>query len=255
MFTEFDQTVMAFGLLGDAPTAASFAELTLPEDELDALLDAEPGSDFNFSTEEFAALARVSGTNEAGAVAKRRSEIMQTLRSLLAARVIAYQARGLEGLTLYDRGDGDSVDPKADLVHAMPKLDGLPDELVGYRHALVEFPGGHSPNVEHQFLWILQEFNDRPAVVLTHRLYTKTETGMFAIQRNYYVGHTFAALQISVGAFVLGDDSLLFYTNRTYTEQVAGFGSSVAHSIGRKMMSDEVEDALRNSIELLKKKY
>jgi hypothetical protein len=44
----------------------------------------------------------------------------------------------------------------------------------------------------------------------------------------------------------------VLYTNRTYTEQVAGFGSGAAHAIGRKIMSAEVEGALRTILERLR---
>jgi hypothetical protein len=37
-----------------------------------------------------------------------------------------------------------------------------------------------------------------------------------------------------------GEDTLIFYTNRTFTDQVAGFGSGTKHTIGRKMMLGEV---------------
>ena len=44
-----------------------------------------------------------------------------------------------------------------------------------------------------------------------------------------------------------GDRSFLFYTNRTFTEQVAGFGSSLRHAVGRKRMMASI---VRNFEEL-----
>ena len=104
-------------------------------------------------------------------------------------------------------------------------------------------PGGAGvgpSEVESRLLWLLQEINGRPAVVLAHRMLGKDSGNAFLAQRDFYVAHTFDALQVIVGCYGMTEGSILFYTNRTYTEQVAGFGSSAAHAIGRKMMTAEV---------------
>ena len=69
-------------------------------------------------------------------------------------------------------------------------------------------------------------------------------------QRDFYVSHTFDALQIIIGALPKGPDrSVIIYANRTYTEQVASFGSGAAHSIGRKIMVKEVRTMIESILE------
>ena len=54
------------------------------------------------------------------------------------------------------------------------------------------------------------------------------------------MAHTFDTLQVVTAVFAFEGESLAVYTNRTYTEQVAGFGSAAAHRIGRGIMEGEV---------------
>ena len=57
VFFEINRTILAWGQIQDIPaTAATFAELVLPDDELDKLLKIAAGSDFNLSADEIALL-------------------------------------------------------------------------------------------------------------------------------------------------------------------------------------------------------
>jgi hypothetical protein len=106
--------------------------------------------------------------------------------------------------------------------------------------------------VENQFTWQIQSIQERPTVVLVHRALEKHQDYLAAGRREYFVGQSFNSLQLIVGAFSFGDDTLVFYTNRTFTDQVAGFGSGTKHKVGRKMMLGEVEklfQAVRASFE------
>jgi hypothetical protein len=40
------------------------------------------------------------------------------------------------------------------------------------------------------------------------------------------------------------DSSVLFYSNRTYTDQVAGFGSVTKHSVGGKQLAEGIKALL-----------
>ena len=87
----------------------------------------------------------------------------------------------------------------------------------------------------------MQELVGRPAVVLAHRAQNEGTQVQFLLQRDFFVGHTFDALQILMGVVPAGEDQcVLFYTNLTFTEQVTGFASSAAHGIGRKIMTGEI---------------
>ena len=111
----------------------------------------------------------------------------------------------------------------------------------GFYGAFRNFPADASPSVESQLTWQIQSIQERPTIVLVHQMIEKHEDYAVAGLRQYYIGQSFNSLQIIAGAFPFADDTLLFYTNRTFTDQVAGFGSGAAHKIGCKVMLGEIE--------------
>ena len=92
---------------GASPVFAPIGYTADEKREVDKLLRAEPGDDFNFSKEELA-LARQAATG-GGAPAKAAAGIM---RRVLEGRYIAYRNAGLEGLPPYARSDGGLNHPR-----------------------------------------------------------------------------------------------------------------------------------------------
>jgi hypothetical protein len=232
-----DKTIHAWGMLAAPITAASFAKLELPADELEKLAGDDAGSEFHLSKEEQELLAkRLAGV----AGAEKPKAAMAAYREILAGRATAYQARGLAGIAPYQSGRK-QLTPADYLKNALPVAGGVVDkEAPEFRKWLVSYPSGGKVANE-QFVWLLQELNGRPAAILAHRAQSTDERLDLLVQRDFYVGHTFEALQILSGAVPSSEQSsVLFYTNRTFTHQVAGFGSSAAHAIGRKIMVGEI---------------
>jgi hypothetical protein len=64
------------------------------------------------------------------------------------------------------------------------------------------------------------------------------------LSRDFYVGHSFNDSQAAAGALPVNDGVVIFYANRTASDQVAGFMSSMRHSIGRGMMRDSLVEAM-----------
>lgn len=252
-FFEVDRTIHAWGSIEEFPvTAASLAKLVIPDAELDELLGVRPGSDFNLSEAEIVSLQATAKRLKGRSKLERRNGIMQTYRELLALRVEAYRNGGVDGIAPFYRGRKFSY-PAKDLADAIPS----PDSPIA-RHApefyrrLREKPidatfRSDAQGVEDRFLWVLQELNGRPAVILAHRVVGLEAGEAFMAQRDFYVSHTFDALQVLVGVLPNGPDkSIIIYSNRTYTEQVAGFASGAAHSIGRRMMAKEVQTLIES---------
>ncbi|MGI9431797.1 MAG: hypothetical protein ACR2PQ_06275, partial [Myxococcota bacterium] len=94
---------------------------------------------------------------------------------------------------------------------------------------------------EHQLFWAVQKGRDRAAPVLFHRtLYQDTDGEVF-FERRFYSAYDYDALQITAGVIPLAQGGCaLFYVNRTYTSQVAGFGGSAKRSIGRQLLQQEL---------------
>jgi hypothetical protein len=68
----------------------------------------------------------------------------------------------------------------------------------------------------------------------------KPEKYLLATFREFYVGHSYNSLHIVVGALPGKEGTVIFYMNRTSTDQVAGFGGGLKRKIGSGMLRDEV---------------
>jgi hypothetical protein len=67
-----------------------------------------------------------------------------------------------------------------------------------------------------------------------------TGAGEVILARQFYAGHSYNSNQLTIACLPYRDGSLVFYANRTFTDQVAGFGSSLKHSIGREQAQNEM---------------
>jgi hypothetical protein len=59
-------------------------------------------------------------------------------------------------------------------------------------------------------------------------------------ERQFYVEHSYNSLSLMAGVMPLSGGTIVLYSNRTSTDQVAGVGSGLRHSIGSKQMRDEI---------------
>ena len=235
---EADTTILDWGTIGDNVSGATFAKLRLPADELAKLAGKDVDDDFNLSGDELALLEKRKSAAKSDA--DRKNAAMETYREILAGRVNAYRSKGLAGVMPYKHGSDESS-PRKDLESALPVKGGVVQrEAPGFYDYLHGYPNGGSA-ANAKLVWLLQVLNGRPAVILAHRAESPGDNATVFAQRDFFVGHTFDALQVLGGLVPVGEhESALFYTNSTFTEQVAGFGSGAAHGIGRKIMTKEI---------------
>ena len=86
-----------------------------------------------------------------------------------------------------------------------------------------------------------------------HRIIYSAQTGELILSRQFYAGHSYNSNQLVIACLPYLDGSLVFYANRTFTDQVAGFGSGLKHSIGQKQAKSEISKLLKNLHSILKK--
>ena len=238
---EADKTILSRGAIPDgAVTAESFASLKFDSAELDKLLQVEPGSDFNLSQSEIEKLQGIAKANQSAPTARQREAVAQGYREILAKRVNTYRKGGLTGIAPFSRG-GDEAHPGKELSLAVGEMKVVEKRAPTFYGAFKNFPEDAAPSVENQFTWQIQSIQERPTVVLVHHSLEKHQDYAAAGRRELFVGQSFNSLQMIAGAFSFGEDTLVFYTNRTFTDQVAGFGSGTKHKVGRKMMLGEIE--------------
>lgn len=256
---EITRDILDFSYISDSsPVENSFAGIGLQPDEVEEvskLLRVRPGLTFNMSKAEikrFKAIARRFKSRGA----ERDTRVQQALNSeyqaLLMARYNAYLQGGLKEIAPYYRGSGKRARPDRELFAGGAVATLMKDLIPDFYQAFVNYPQHSGDGVENQFLLSKEVIEGRPAFILGHRMFRFEQKYAVMTERQFYVGHTYNSQQIIVGSIAVEEGTLVFYQNRTSTDRVAGFASSLKHMIGRKLMRDQIIhhfEALRRSLE------
>jgi len=112
--------------------------------------------------------------------------------------------------------------------------------------ALLNFPSALPVGAEEKFFWLNREVQSRPTAILVHRVMLRMGAGEVILSRQFYAGHSYNSNQLTIVCLPYRDGSLVFYMNRTFTDQVAGNASSLKHSIGNEQERDEIVKLLKN---------
>ncbi len=235
-----DNDVTAEGIIHKQATQESFKKFSLKagSDEAENFMAATPGNEFNLSTGEFQSIKAASSESTEAA--------SQTYRAILQQRLQAYRQNGLKGIATYDRGNGTEANPAEELRSATQDSKLLaryfPDVYKAWLNYPVAFPDG----TDEGFYWLNRRVEGRPTAILGHRVIVSSAAGEVILARQFYVGHSYNSNQLIIACLPYLDGSLVLYANRNFTDQVAGFGSGLKHSIGREQMRGEIIKRLRN---------
>lgn len=219
--------------------------------EIDKLLSSDRAKNFHLSSEEQAMLEKqLAGlnANQSGSTEKA----MAAYREVLAGRFEAYAKSGLDGVAPYVDGSNTLL-PAATLKSATEQAKSfLSKHFPDFWAALDGFPKNGSQAIASDFYWVDRKVEGRPAAVLVHHLYEATDDYLMVSQRQYYVGHTYESLQMFGLAMPTESGSVIFSVNSIYTEQITGFFSGVAQSVGEKRTKESMIkhfEAVRKAIQ------
>jgi hypothetical protein len=238
-FGKIEPGAPAAGVAGVAYTAAEV-------DEVRKLLQAQAGDEFNLSAEELASLHQATAQydpQQAGDPAVLEA-VNEAYRSILLGRLQAYLARGVAGIAPYQR-DGEASDPAEELRAAAEASLLLQQAAPEMYRGLVDFPDHQPADVQQAFFWVKEMANDRPVFSLNHRMVQRRPDGLILLSRTFYAGHSFNASLSGAGVLPVQDGSAVFYTNRTASDQVAGFMQGMRHELGRGMMRDALIESFK----------
>jgi len=227
------------------PADDAFANLGLTASETDEaklFSRASPGGKLNLSADELGLFSKSKSSPD---------EVNAVLRTLLKARYEAYRKDGLKGIAPYTRGKK-TISPTDALQQAITQTMTAARQQ-DYFQALLQYPAKEIPGMEHRFFWFKQTVEDRPTFILAHRTKVRVEEkAALLTEEQFYVSHSYNANFIAGACLAVEGGTMVFYVNRTFTDQVAGFGSGLKHSIGRGQMLSQVEEQLRGVREKLK---
>ena len=228
-------------------TLADFEKMALqpnPEKEAKRYLDAEPGDTLNLSAEEIASFQALKSSSKGKDMPVK--EVEQLVRRQLLARLQAYQAKGLAGLTPYQRGRSVQLSAGDELRLATKQSVYMAKYLPALHDVLMNYPAAKEKvkkdKFEEAFYWYNIELFDRPTFVLTHRVSMLADYAYVAVERQFYASHDYNSMQQIVAAIQTKDGTLVIYGGRVSTDQVAGFTSAAAHPAARTIMAPYIKD-------------
>jgi hypothetical protein len=219
-----DPNTVAFAILPASPGLADFAKLTLapdPAKQAAAYVAAKPGGNLNLSSEEIAAFDTLGRGAAVPAVE-------QAVRQALLARVQAYQAKGLAGIAPYALSGGQQRSPGDELRSASQAAKLLEKYLPAAYQMLVAYPESRPPGTQETFRWSRLVANGVPTVALTQTLTIPDGDAWVGVQRQFYVSTGYNSEQAIAALLPVPKGTIVFYVNRTSTDQVTGFGGSAA---------------------------
>lgn len=156
-------------------------------------------------------------------------------RPELLRRYNAYRQRGLAGIEPHGRAR-----PGDELTGALQEAELLAKFFPEFHRALRLYPDAQPKDARQRFFWINQKVENRPTMILSHRTYIVRPEGAFMAERQFYVEQSYNSLFLLAGVMPVEGGTVVLYSNHTSTDQVAGIGSGLRHSIGRKQMRDEI---------------
>jgi hypothetical protein len=221
--------------------------------EAKAFIEAKAGSDFNLSTGELDALKSLRMSLENADDKTLLNAANLKYREFLLQRYQAYRMKGLPGIDPYSRKDG-QADPSAELQVDAEHSKLWATYLPALKQAWANYPMPLPEGTIERMLWYNQQVEDRPTPILLHRVIFGTDSAGILLSRQYYVGHSYNSSQVVVGALPYGQGTVVFYSTRSSTDQVAGIGSSLKHSIGREQLRKAMTSYLQQLNKKLKQK-
>jgi hypothetical protein len=231
-----DPHVVALHEVSGEGTLADFEALRLTPHgaaETQQYLTAAPGDTLNLSSAEIAAFRALGAAGQ--------PQVEALLRRTLLERYRAYRTKGLDGCAPYDRGRGHQRSPADELRrHSAAKI--LGKYSPAFRQLLVRYPAVRPDELEERFFWIVSDRDDRPTVTLRHRMALPMGDGYVVADREFYVSQGYNAVQAHAGFLPAKGGTMVFYVTRTSTDRASGFGTSVKHTIGRRMMTRELQE-------------
>jgi len=238
-FREFDQSS------GSDAIRKQFDDLgytSTESAEARKIIKFKGGSAFNLSEHEIELF---------GAINRRDAELVEhvsaTWREVLADRLLAYQARGLEAIDPYKRSGKKRDSPGKELIVATASMAVLRDFFPDLYDAVLIYPEPvkrDSTPVEHRFFWLKQRLQNRPNFVLSHHAADFDDDYAIVLEQQFYVSHSYNCMEGILGCVAHNGGTIVFFTNRTFTDQVTGFAAGIARSIGRSRIEKSVSEQL-----------
>lgn len=251
--------VLQIGKFGTLPRLDDLRDLTLDQEELQALRKCRVGDcDLQLPAEAIARLRRELNWSAQDAEAQATALFKQ----ILADYASAYFVRGDEALKPYaDRRELESVpDAFRAILGESPFLVEYVPEFHAY---LRSFPNAGLPSVENFLYWSKERFGLKPVISVTHAaIYQRPQAALSRVviaSKQIYASHYFDA-SLGLTAVIDAPDErgpgiYVLYLNRSRSATLGRFLARLLRPTIRGRTRDGVESNLRQTKERLETRY
>jgi hypothetical protein len=104
----------------------------------------------------------------------------------------------------------------------------------------LKYPEDIGKNIQNDFYWFKNRLDHRPVFQLCHYMTDIRNHYAIVAELQFYVEHTYNSMLTVIGCVPYENGTVVFCINRTFTDQVAGFGSSLKRNIGRRRIEDSI---------------
>ena len=235
-----DVDVTAHGLLMEHSGAGSLAPVVLSQEAAEALLDAEPGDEFNLSAQEIGKLKTFKQTLKRTPQRAIEDAAGEHFREILLQRYEAYRRGGTNAIAPYARKESRDTRPSLELRQAANASAILSRYFPALRKAWLDYPKALPPGAVEAFPWVEKNVEGRLAAILRHRINMDWNGGVLVLTREFYAPHSYNSSQWITGCLPYRDGTVVFQQVRSFTDQVAGAASDVKHLVGRELLKDKM---------------
>lgn len=246
-----DIDIIASGFLTQYDESDSLAAILLPEEETGALLDVEPGNEFNLSISEIASFRSLKEMLPQMPRHVIHDKVLQHYREILFRRFQSYRRGGTNAIEPYAREQNQNSKPSLQLRRAAEENIILKRHFPALYEAWLEYPTPLPDGTDEDFSWVEKKVKGRPAVILRHRVRFEWNDGLLVLLREFYAPHSYNSSQWITGSVAYRGGTIVFQQVRSHTDQVAGLASSVKHMIGRQLLKGKMLMAFKRLCRVL----
>jgi len=213
-------------------------------EEVEKLVAARRGKDFNFSDEEYAQIdTKLARFRKADPVEKiaAASDLM---RLLLLGRYHAYKQGGLGAIAPYSRSSRKKVSAGDELRITSETFAPFENEFPGYYHSMVGYPSTNDQCCKHEFRWLKVKIRDRPIFALAHTMYQLTDDFLIVTERFFYLTSQANSLQITLAWLPYDHDTYMALSMSANADILGSMLGRMLKKLGRNKAQEFVTDAL-----------
>ena len=178
-----------------------------------------------------------------------RQSLLDTLARIDSARTDP----SVEGIFVRANTSGMQPAQAEELRTATQASKGLQRYAPAAYQMLLDYPNSKPAGTEEVFRWAQINAHGTPTFTLTHSAFVPDGNAWVVVQRMYYVSTGFNSVQAVAGLMPVEGGTVVGYTNRTSTDQVAGFGGGTKRSIGSKLLESQLEALFKKAQAAAKK--